>query len=71
MGIRGPDDGMEPRSTEKCWGELQMKDLSNSEHYISEQLSFLICVIVSKPGGRGGGEGRGGDGEGGKTFHHN
>lgn len=30
-----------------------MKDLSNPEHYTSEQLSFLICVNVSKPGGGG------------------
>lgn len=54
MGIRDPDDGMEPRSTEKSCGELQMTDLCNSEHYTSEQLPFLICVNASKPGGKGG-----------------
>lgn len=34
---------------EKCCGELQMKDLSNSEHYTSETI-FFICVNMSKPG---------------------
>lgn len=50
MGITGTlTMGQSHAQLEKCCGELQMKDLSNSEHYTSETI-FFICVNISKPG---------------------
>lgn len=50
MGITGTlTMGQSHAQLEKCCGELEMKDLSNSEHYTSETI-FFICVNMSKPG---------------------
>lgn len=56
--------GRSQAQLEKRCGELQMKDLSNSEHYTSETI-FSICVNMSKPGLRER------EKEGRKTFNHN